>query len=710
VKEFVFTIGEHVEVKPGLIGMSAIQRRFLSYALNEPIDVLPFTQKLETIYLSKLILEVDFLTKSKRVDDEFKVEDLTKTLVRELGKQFFTVNQKFVADINGVVLDFRVKSTEVVDLNTLLSEGSAEPKPADRGILHTNTTLLYERAPGGTIKLVGGADGASSVGGSLFKPGFNLETMGIGGLDKEFGDIFRRAFASRIFPPNIVAKLGIQHVKGILLYGPPGTGKTLIARQIGKMLNGKEPKIVNGPEVLNKYVGQSEENIRNLFKDAESEYRERGENSDLHIIIFDEIDAICKQRGSRNDGTGVGDTVVNQLLTKIDGVDSLNNILLIGMTNRKDLIDEALLRPGRLEVQMEISLPDEKGRVQILNIHTRRIRESGMLDPDVNIQELAVETKNFSGAEIEGLVKSASSFAFNRQIDATNGIKIKEGKITISRVDFLAGLKEIRPAFGKDTNEFSNCIRNGIIKYGPKVEKLLANGALFLQQVRNSSRTPLVSVLLEGPSGSGKTALAAKLATESDYPYIKLISAENLVGYSETSKCSKITKIFEDAYKSPISCVVVDDIERILDYVRIGPRFSNAVLQTLLVFLKKEPEKGRKLLILVTTSNRRVLEDLELLECFNSNTILSVPQISSKDEFLVVLRALNTFDDELDLAKAATSFNRPLSIKKLIMIAEMAKQAPPNQVCERFCQIMIDSENFSCRFLGGLERNSPCVW
>jgi vesicle-fusing ATPase len=97
--------------------------------------------------------------------------------------------------------------------------------------------------------------------------------MGIGGLDTEFGAIFRRAFASRVFPPGLVDKLGIQHVKGILLHGPPGTGKTLMARQIGKMLNAREPKIVNGPEVLNKYVGASEENIRKLFADAEAEVR-----------------------------------------------------------------------------------------------------------------------------------------------------------------------------------------------------------------------------------------------------------------------------------------------------------------------------------------------------------------------------------------------------------------------------------------------------
>ena len=179
--------------------------------------------------------------------------------------------------------------------------------------------------------------------------------MGIGGLDKEFNTIFRRAFASRVFPPEVIQQLDMKHVRGILLYGPPGTGKTLMARQIGKMLNAREPKIVNGPQILDKYVGESEANIRKLFAEAEEEEKRLGPNSGLHIIIFDELDAICKQRGSSNSGSGVHDTVVNQLLSKIDGVDQLNNILIIGMTNRRDMIDEALLRPGRFEVQLEIS-------------------------------------------------------------------------------------------------------------------------------------------------------------------------------------------------------------------------------------------------------------------------------------------------------------------------------------------------------------------
>ena len=113
--------------------------------------------------------------------------------------------------------------------------------------------------------------------------------LGIGGLARQFEGIFRRAFASRLFPPHIVSELGIPHVRGMLLYGPPGCGKTLIARQIGKVLNAREPKIVNGPEVLDKYVGGSEEKIRALFADAEEEQANAGDESMLHIVIFDEV-------------------------------------------------------------------------------------------------------------------------------------------------------------------------------------------------------------------------------------------------------------------------------------------------------------------------------------------------------------------------------------------------------------------------------------
>jgi len=168
---------------------------------------------------------------------------------------------------------------------------------------------------------------------------------------------------------------------------------------------------VNGPEIFDKFVGGSEEKVRALFADAEKDMQTLGDESDLHVIIFDEIDAICRKRGSTNSGTGVNESVVNQLLSKIDGVESLHNILIIGMTNRLDMIDEALLRPGRFEIHLEIGLPDEKGRVQIFDIHTKKMRDNNLIDKDVHIEKLAKLTKNYTGAEIQAVCRAANQFA-----------------------------------------------------------------------------------------------------------------------------------------------------------------------------------------------------------------------------------------------------------------------------------------------------------
>jgi vesicle-fusing ATPase len=184
-----------------------------------------------------------------------------------------------------------VKTVECVDLAVFDKQGGSDaatsgPTTAKhvRGILTPQTQITCFKDPGSSIKIK--ASAKKPPPNAIIQPNFKFEDMGIGGLDSEFAAIFRRAFASRIFPLGLVEKLGIQHVRGrslskigreltigILLHGPPGTGKTLMARQIGKMLNAKEPKIVNGPEILNKYVGQSEENIRKLFADAEKEVR-----------------------------------------------------------------------------------------------------------------------------------------------------------------------------------------------------------------------------------------------------------------------------------------------------------------------------------------------------------------------------------------------------------------------------------------------------
>ncbi|KAJ3053761.1 transport between ER and Golgi ATPase protein [Rhizophlyctis rosea] len=678
---------------PGDIGTSMLHRRFANLSLNQDVRIRTFEPHKENpnCYLTILTLQVDFVKKQTETKEQFDMGEMKDLFIQFFDEQIFTEKQTLLFEFHGEDLILEVTGVTLVDFN---GAGSQPDTTGGfrRGILMKDTVINFVKSATSSIRLVGGRSTSAPT--ALLQPNFSFEDLGIGGLDHEFSQIFRRAFASRIFPPHVVEKLGIQHVKGVLLYGPPGTGKTLMARQIGKMLNAREPQIVNGPEILNKYVGQSEENVRKLFAEAEKEYKARGEESSLHIIIFDELDAICKQRGSTGGGTGVGDSVVNQLLAKMDGVEQLNNILIIGMTNRLDMIDEALLRPGRLEIHMEISLPDEKGRVQILNVHTAKMRNGNLLKDDVNLEELARLTKNFSGAEIAGLVKSATSFAFNRHIKvgATVTVDADYDKIKIGMDDFLGALEEVHPAFGVAETELQQCVANGIIQYSKDIGRILSDGKLFVKQVQDSKVTPLVSVLLHGPPRSGKTALAAEIAMTSDFPFIKLISPETMVGFTEQAKMATINKVFNDAYKSPFSVIVIDAIERLLDYVAVGPRFSNNVLQTLLVLLKKVPQKNHRLLILGTTSSRRVLEEMELTDAFNEEIyVRNVEDLQGVD---MVLRTLAVFGDrERDrsiqtLRSAGLESRIGVGIKRLIMMADMASR--DEDKVDKFVTLMAD--------------------
>lgn len=630
--------------------MSDPQRTWCDIGMMEPVVAElydPFDSgRNGQAYLGALDVEVGFASVKKITENPYDQDVLEEAFKKSFENQIFAPGQKLLMDYKNIPLFFTVKTVTPTDMSMEKdSTGQPESHPNVRGILLRNTAITFFKDAKSPIKLKGSAKRPAAN--SIIAPNFKFEDMGIGGLDTEFGAIFRRAFASRIFPPGLIEKMGIQHVKGILLYGPPGTGKTLIARQIGNMLNSRPPKVINGPEVLNKYVGQSEENIRKLFADAEKEYKEKGDESGLHIIIFDELDAVCKQRGSgAGGGTGVGDSVVNQLLSKLDGVDQLNNILLIGMTNRMDMIDDALLRPGRLEVHMEISLPDEAGRQQILKIHTSKLLKNGVLDNDVDVMELAHLTKNFSGAEIGGLVKSASSFAFNRhvKVGTVAGVSDNIEEMQVNRGDFMNALEEVKPAFGVSEEELESVMARGIVHYSPYIENILKEGRSFISQVQTSASTTLLSVLLYGPSGSGKTALSARLAKDSEFPFVKLVSAENMIGFSEMARIQYLQKVFTDAYKSPLNIVILDEIERIVEWSPIGPRFSNAVVQTLMVLLKKIPPKGRRLLIFGTTSERSVMQQLDIQRSFQQE--IAVPNINSYAELGAVMREINAFENE----------------------------------------------------------------
>ena len=551
---------------------------------------------------------------------------------------------------------------------------------------------------------------------SAFSPD-KLRALGIGGLDDALQALFRRAFASRALPPDVAAQLGVQHVKGILLHGPPGTGKSLIARKLGTMLaSGRQPRVVNGPELLSRWVGSSEENVRQLFADAESDYNRHGDAADLHVLIFDEIDALCRRRGGDSGGNGgnsVGDSVVNQLLTKLDGVNSVPNILVIGLTNRRDLLDDALLRPGRLEVQLEIGLPDASGRAAILNIHTQAMRNAGLIASDVELAALAHKARNFSGAELAGVVRAAASFAMDRllrrndrrhgraavaddtRMHGMHGRGLGLGDVTVTKADFDSALDEIKPALG--TAAAGAGLRQvhaprGLIPVGPRfeaaqealrtltaaVEHAHAHAATAAHRSAtavSSQPGSVTSVLLVGPPGTGKTALAAAAADSVDFPFVRFVapgavSALYDDGSGGSALASALATAFQDAHKSSGAVLVLDDVERLLGYSPVGPAYSNDALQALLVLLRQRPPNGRHLLVLATSSCSEAMSQLGVTTACSAS--IHVHPLSTVDEKATALRASGAFASDDDVIAAAAQLPADVPIKHLLDVVDLA--------------------------------------
>eukprot|EP00962_Isochrysis_galbana_P042313 scaffold15774_cov94-Isochrysis_galbana.AAC.2 len=272
---YVLTAKADRRVEPGCVALNSLQRRMLNVSNGDASVVEVFTpEAVEKAGLAAVTLEVDYVLRQRARGGEVDSTALAEALLQRFRLQYLTLDQVFVAEWQGDNLQLRVKALDLIALDKatdLIALDADARISANRGMLGSQTQVQLRPCDGSPIKLTGAA---AEAGGktNIFRSDWSFEAMGIGGLDQEFSDIFRRAFASRIFPVSTMQKLGISHVKGMMLHGPPGTGKTLIARQIGKMLNGKEPKVVNGPEVLSKFVGQAEENVRKLFAEAEAEY------------------------------------------------------------------------------------------------------------------------------------------------------------------------------------------------------------------------------------------------------------------------------------------------------------------------------------------------------------------------------------------------------------------------------------------------------
>ena len=227
------------------------------------------------------------------------------------------------------------------------------------------------------------------------------------------------------------------------------------------------------------------------------------------------------------------------------------------------------------------------------------------------------------------------------------------------------------PAFGVSSEDLQACVRGGILPAGDPCTRLVATATNLIAQLHSSKVTSLLSILLEGPAGTGKTALAAQLALDSQSAFCKLVSPNAMIGMGEHAKAQLIARTFDDAHKSPMSLVVLDDLERLLEYVRIGPRFSNVVLQTLLVCIKKAPKPGHKLVVIGTSSSAAVLETLELLDVFNVS--LHVPPLTPT-EATAALGQLG-IPNVAEVAGVLAGVREPIPVKKLLLVAEMSLDA-----------------------------------
>jgi len=471
------------------------------------------------------------------------------------------------------------------------------------------------------------------------KLGMDFEN--VGGLDRQLDDIARRVLASRA-NPAAARKLGVSHVRGILLSGPPGCGKTLLARELSRLLGAREPQIVNGPEILDKFIGEAERRVRELFIPAEREYEEVGDASALHIIILDEMDAIARKRGSMSsDTTGVRDSVVNQLLAKIDGVKEVPNVLIVGLTNRPELLDPALLRPGRLEVQLRVELPDRAGRRDILRIHTRRMKEENALSRDAidSIEDMSdngmgARTDYFTGAELAGLVRSAASFALAKAVESGFD-ENNDGMVTAE--DLELALKEVRPALGTQDDVLKARYPFGISSECSASMKRIKRDLIRFITPTTSIAPRLNSLLLVGGSSNGKGAggviaggagcsalasWAGSSASINGYSdFVRFITALDILtaegGGGDEARATALVERFSEAREMSHSLLILDDIDQIC--AGSGPgAYSSIMLSTLRALLRTPPPstnvakaggqskltqgRGKTLQIIATTS------------------------------------------------------------------------------------------------------------
>ena len=444
----------------------------------------------------------------------------------------------------------------------------------------------------------------------------------IGGLKEEIKKI-REMVELPLRHPELFERLGIEPPKGVLLYGPPGTGKTLLAKAVANEANAHFIYL-SGPEIMSKYYGQSEENLREIFKEAQ-------ENAPS-IIFIDEIDSIAPKRDEVSGE--VERRVVAQLLALMDGLESRGKVVVIGATNRPNALDPALRRPGRFDREIEIGIPGKNARKEILEIHTRGVP----LAEDVDLEKLADMTHGYVGADLAALVKEAAMRALRRVIPEIDlemekiPVEILE-KLQVTWEDFMDAYREMQPSTMREVliekpnvhwddigglEQVKQELRE-VVEWPMKYRKLFAHMKVKIPK----------GILLYGPPGTGKTLLAKAVATESEANFISVKGPEFLskwVGESEKA----VREVFRKARQAAPAVIFIDEIDAIAPMRGrdLGSHVTERVVSQILTEMDGLEELHNVTVIAAT--NRPDILDPALLRPGRFDRIVYVP-IPDKD-------------------------------------------------------------------------------
>ena len=452
----------------------------------------------------------------------------------------------------------------------------------------------------------------------------------IGGLSEEIKKI-REMVELPMKHPEVFTKLGIDPPAGVLLHGPPGTGKTLLAKAVANETDSNF-MLINGPEIMNKFYGESEKRIRRIFEEA----TEKAPS----IIFIDEIDAIAPKREEAHGE--VERRVVAQLLTMMDGLNKRGKVVVIGATNRPNSLDEALRRPGRFDREITFGVPDRKGRLEILKVHTRNMP----LTKEVNINELADVTHGFVGADLQALAKEAAMNVLRRIIPKLN---LKEEstipqdvleKIQITPTDFKEALKLVRPSALREVLVEKPNVHWEDIGGQKDIKSELRESVEWPMKYSESFKRigikPTKGVLLYGPPGTGKTLLAKAVANETNANFILVKGPELIskwVGESEKG----VRKIFEKARQASPSIIFFDEIDAIAS--TRSSSGDSKVTERMVNQLLTEIDGLEELndVIVIAATNRPDIIDPALLRPGRFDRILMTP-VPSKEGRLEILK------------------------------------------------------------------------